>query len=93
MSRASKLLLLLLERRGQIGDLVAFDDARARRRILAGRVRLEVEVRGAGGLPDAGEIRLAARRGAECRSPLRACARMRGDEQRGERTPAAAVQQ
>src|SRR4051812_34258923 len=53
--------LLLLEGGRQIRDLVAFDDALTGRRILAGRMRLEIEVRGARGLPDAGEIRAAAR--------------------------------
>src|SRR4051794_35843438 len=49
--------LLLLERRRQIRNLVALDDAGAGGRILAGGMRLEVEVRRAGRLPDAGEIR------------------------------------
>src|SRR5690242_17482181 len=42
-----KVALLLLERRREIGNLVALDDAWARWRVLASGMRLEVEVGGA----------------------------------------------
>ncbi len=51
-----EVLLAGLERGGQIRNRAAFDDARTRRRIPPRPVRLEVVIRGAGGLPDAGEI-------------------------------------